>query len=336
MYQAQGGARVGGEALLIVGVIVQYAATRLALGGVRGDAVAPGHRALAQWLPIAATALAALAMRQPGVAIALVFGSSVACLSLVVGLSGYVSPPRQLPPTRRVWVLVLPAAILVMLAGFHGSFTWYHAIMLLIMGMAFLGVWTEPSAEEGVSAVDSQPDGGSRAGILIVAALAVAAIGAWAAARGAVVTGEHSRMLTGEFLGATVLSPLLLLPALGAGSIAAQRGHMGEVTSSLCGTVLLNLCALLPLIILANYLIEGFAHLHTAPGLRQAFAAAATPYPLVTWRVDSIVLIVLGFALIPIAMGRWLPERFESMLLVAVYAAYLAAETAVAARLVSG
>lgn len=329
MYQSEGGSRAAAEAMLIGGVLVQYVASRMALtAGARPDA--PGRRALAQWMPIAATALAALAMRQTAVAVALVFGSSVACLSLVPGLSGYVMPMQQLPPSRRLWVLILPVAVLLLLAGFHGSLTWYHAVMLLVMGAAFLGVWREPrEGNGGITTSETASRAPPAVWAYLIPALALAAVGAWLAVRGTVQTGETSRMLRSEFLATTVLSPLLLLPALGAGTMAAQRGQMGELTTALCGTVLLNLCLLLPTIILFNYLVGGLAHLHTARGLHDAFAtgAAATPFPLITWRLDSVLLVVLGFGLVPVATGRWMPERIEAILLVALYVAYLAAET---------
>jgi hypothetical protein len=88
--------------------------------------------------------------------------------------------------------------------------------------------------------------------------------------------------------------------------------------------VLLNLCLLLPIVILLNYVLAGVLH---------ASESRATPYPLIVWRVDTVMLVVLGFAIVPVAAGRWLPGRLESMLLVLAYAAYLVAETVVSARL---
>jgi len=80
-------------------------------------------------------------MGQVGVAIGLVFGSSVACLSLVMGLSSCFGGLRELPANSRLWLLVLPAALLVLMMGFHGSFTMAHGMMLLVMGATFLAVW---------------------------------------------------------------------------------------------------------------------------------------------------------------------------------------------------
>jgi Ca2+/Na+ antiporter len=335
MFQGESGGRVGAELLVIVGVIIQYAATRLALASwTRYDGYWPRRRALVQWLPICASTLAATAMGQVGVAIGLVFGSSVACLSLVMGLSSCFGGLRELPANSRLWLLVLPAALLVLMMGFHGSFTMAHGMMLLVMGATFLAVWIErPGSIGGVpiataTEISSPPRPPVSA---TVAAIILAVLGAWVAIRGTVMTGEHSRMLPADLLAATVLSPLLLLPALGSATTVAQRGQMGHVVTALCGTVLLNLCVLLPVVIFT----DGVHSLLTQPHVSEATAiigatVKTTPFPVVTWRVDTVVLVVLGFAMIPVSTGRWLPDRFESVLLIAAYIAYLFVKAIVA------
>jgi Ca2+/Na+ antiporter len=335
MFQGESGVRAGAEMLVIAGVIIQYAATRLALAAwTRYDGYWPRRRAVVQWLPICASTLVATAMGQVGVAIGLVFGSAVACLSLVMGLSSCFGGLRELPPNSRLWSLVLPAALLVLLMGFHGSFTFAHGLMLLLMGATFLAVWLErPGIVVGpplaspteAPAPPTAPVGAT------VAAIMLAGLGAWLAIRGTVSTGEHSRMLPADLLAATVLSPLLLLPALGSATTVAQRGQMGQVITALCGTVLLNLCLLLPIVIFADGIHGLLTHPHVSEVTALVGAAAkTTPFPVVTWRVDTVVLVVLGFAMMPVAAGRWLPDRFESVLLIAAYIAYLFVKAIVA------
>jgi Ca2+/Na+ antiporter len=338
MFPSDSGGRIGAELLVIVGVIIQYAATRLALAAwTRYDGFWPRRRALVQWLPICASTLAATLMGQAGVAIGLVFGSSVACLSLVMGLSSCFGGVRELPPNSRLWCLVMPAALLVLMMGFHGSFMLIHGAMLLIMGGAFLAVWVENPAPTGPPmAIPSETPAAPVQPIpATVGAILLAALGAWVAVRGAISTGEHSRMLPADLLAATVLSPLLLLPALGSATTVAQRGQMGHVVTALCGTVLLNLCLLLPLVIFSDWIHGIWTHPQLADAAAVVGAAArTTPFPVVTWRVDTVVLVVLGFALIPVATGRWLPDRFESVLLIAAYIAYLFVK-AIVARAIS-
>ncbi|HEY2589633.1 MAG TPA: hypothetical protein VGI81_28065 [Tepidisphaeraceae bacterium] len=321
MFQVHGGRSVGAEILLVGGVVIQYVATRLSMAAAgRRDGAAPGRMALAQWLPILATTLAAIALRQPEMALCLVFGSSVAALALVMGMTMYVAPPANPTPQWRLWAMVLPPSILLLLAGFRGQLTWFHAVMLLIMGAAFLSVWVERRPEHESAAFAADPPGNSPGAVLLIPALLLAGVGAYAAVRGAGLSA--GRLLTPDLMAATILSPLLLLPSLGVGTLLAQQGHTDRAITSLCGTVQLNLCLLLPVVVLVQYAI-GAVHGNADPMI----------YPLITWRVDTVLLVVLSFALLPVAAGRWMPERIEAALLVIVYIGYLFAETALSVRL---
>src|SRR5205085_4387027 len=88
-------------------------------------------------------------------AVAVIFGTSVSSLSLVLGLVTYMAPMNSIPPRRRCWPFVLPAALLVLVAGFSAQFNWLHALMLLVMGGAFYSVWDEPDVE--VTLVSANP-----------------------------------------------------------------------------------------------------------------------------------------------------------------------------------
>lgn len=319
MFQVHGGGRFSGEILLVGGVVLQYMATRLSMAALgRTDGSVPGWQAIAQWLPILATSIAAVAMHLPEMAICLVFGSSVASLSLVLGMISYVAPISPPMPERRLWPMVLPAAIFLLLAGFRGKFTWLHAVMLMGMGLAFLAVWTE-QPDPTTTPPGSRDQRPSKL-FLIIPAILLAGVGAAVTIYG--TTRSSSRILTPDLLAATILSPLLLLPMLGSGTVLAQNGHTDRAVTSLCGTVLLNLCLLLPAIVLVEY-ARGLHHGNAHP----------VAFPLITWRLDAVLLVVLGFALLPLAFGRWLPERIESVLLIMVYAAYLISETALSAKL---
>jgi Ca2+/Na+ antiporter len=302
--------------LIVLGVIMLYGATRLALSlWTDDDGIWPRRRAVTQWLPICATVIAALALKQPAIAIGLIFGSSVACLSLVIGLGSCFGMLTDVPPNSRVWPMVLPVVLLILMMGFHGSFTWVHGAMLLGLGAAILGVWLEkPQADRLIPLGDPRPPKPTR-GLLTIGACILAVAGGLLAVRG--LPGSATRLLTPDIAAATVLSPLLLLPALGAATTVAHRGQMGNVITAVTGTVLLNLCLLLPLVIFVGAGRALLGHMAIDS------AAAATTFPLIAWRVDTVLMVVLSFALVPIAAARWVPERFESMLLIGAYVAYL-------------
>jgi hypothetical protein len=309
-------AQLQARGMVVLGVIILYGATRLALAmWTDDDGLWPRRRALAQWLPICATVLAAVALNQPDIAIGLIFGSSVACLSLVIGLGSCFGMLTEVPHNSRVWPMVLPVGLLIMMMGFHGSFTWVYGAMLLGLGGALLGVWIEqPQADRIVPAGGSVPLKPGRLPLTLLA-LILAAVGGMLASHGTATSS--SRAITPDVMAATVLSPLLLLPAMGAATTVAHRGRLGNVITSVTGTVLLNLCLLLPLVIFAG---AARALIHHIP---LDAATATTVFPLITWRVDSVLIVVLSFALIPVAAARWVPERFESLLLIGGYVAYL-------------
>jgi hypothetical protein len=79
--------------------------------------------------------------------------------------------------------------------------------------------------------------------------------------------------------------------------------------------VLINLCLVLPVVVFTHHVVAGFApsvqsaELDKREVRRQRLPGRAAPYPMAAWRVDTVVLIVLGFALIPWSLGRWVISR---------------------------
>lgn len=293
------------------------------------DAKRPGLRALGYWMPIAATALAAALMNAPQVAVAVIFATSLGCLSLVFGVITYVSPPAEPMAPPRAWGFVLPTALLALVAGFGGQFTGVHAILLLLMGGAFLSVWLDqPGDLEGVldhyssdaAAADSELQ---RRVIQVVLAVALAAIGGIAGVLGMNISSHAGPALPPTALAATVLSPLLTLPILGPGAMLAQRGHASSIGSTLIGIVLLNLCALLPLVIIVWYVRVIGLHPGGFGNIVRGLREAGLPYAITVWRVDTVILTVLGFAAIPVGLGRWALGRLEALGLIIGYVAYL-------------
>ncbi len=108
--------------MLMIASGLLYGGSRLAVIALsRPDGADPGRRAMGQWIPIAATVLAAIIAHRADIAVALLFGSSVALLSLVLGLTTYVAPIQSTSPSRRVWPFVFAAALVTLMAGFSAS-----------------------------------------------------------------------------------------------------------------------------------------------------------------------------------------------------------------------
>ena len=340
-----GDGRVGTVLLLGVAGALLYAASRTAAAALAGRGpVRPGWRAVGHWLPIAATALVAAARGHADVAVALAFATSVACLSFVLGVLTYLAPMDQLPASRKAWPFVLPAALLALIAGFSGHVSWVHAVAMALLGTALASVWRDPALQEPPPPpspfADSQPRPNPTFPWLRVVELAVAValavVGGWYAVDGTVRAAAAARLFPAATLAVVILSPLVTLPMLNPAAPDAPSGQTASTVSTLVAVALLNLCALLPLL----SFLWLFKTAMAAPGDAAGVTAAATnpasvslfsflagskplPFPLASWRVDAVVLTVLGFVLIPVSLGRWELRRAEAVGLIVGYAAYL-------------
>ena len=367
--------------MLALGGLGLYIAARVgthALVGPRGfGGAAAGAIALGHWVPTAAVALTAVVAGPADVALGVTFATSVAAVSLAVGMTVFLVPSEPLPASRRAWPFLLPAALLVVVAGFGGALNLIHALMLAGLGLAVLGVWRGTAADDPAAAGDllaavhgtgPQAAGGraadaapayevagdpprpdhARAWRMLQWALAagLAVVAARAAVVGTIRTDATSLYLRAGILAAGAVSPLLVLPLLAVGTDLAQRNRSGEACSACVGLALLNQLVLLPLVVvswIAQSLWQtgwprggsdyGSARAAWYQPLSDAFMKVpSVPLPLSAWRIDSVVLVVLGFALLPAALGKWRLGRLEAVALIVGYAAYLAASAFLAVR----
>jgi hypothetical protein len=343
--------RNGTVLMVAVAAALLYVASRVAAAALAGRGTGrPGWRAVGHWLPIAAAALVAAARGHAAVAVALTFATSVCCLSFVLGVLLYLSPMNELPAARRAWPFVLPAALLSLIAGFSGHVSWLHALAMVLLGAALVSVWRDPALREPAAAVSPFASGPGpaarvpaawfRAAELALAA-ALALVGGWYAVDGVVRASATARLFPPATLTVVILSPLVTLPMLNPSPADAPRGETGATVSTLVAVAMLNLCALLPLLAIVWHVKTAWAGPAPVSGAAEVVsatrAAAADspslltllgrgsplPYPLPTWRVDAVVLTVLGFVLIPVSLGRWELRRAESAGLILGYAAYL-------------
>lgn len=144
--------------------------------------------------------------------------------------------------------------------------------------------------------------------------------------------GSRVARFSDVLLAVGVWSPVLLLPLIGAAATLAQKGRTTSVVGGAVTLTLINLCVILPTAIVAWYVMPivhyalagGPAVASTTRGV-EAGALQVTPlhFPMVTWRLDSVILLVLAVALLPVALGRWTIGRREGVALVVLYALYL-------------
>jgi Ca2+/Na+ antiporter len=334
-----------GGALLLTALaaVALFVASRTAAGVLGRSGARPGLRALGHWIPIAVTCAVALWLKHPEVAVALAFSTSVAALSFVLGVLTYMAPMDPPPASRRAWPFVLPAALLALVAGFSGQFNWVHALAMLVLGGAVYSAWREASAAGAAEPPYAEPAPVRPAWLSaaeIALSVALAIVGGWAAVTLASRAATTIPLVSTRLVAVAVLTPLLCLPMLGAAPPERAPAHTSSMASTLVALALLNLCCLVPLLTIAWQVGGGIAA--AARATDGAYAsnvlvsvgahAPAMPFPLATWRIDAVVLAVLGFALVPISLGRWQLGRWESIGLVAGYALYLAVSAAVSVR----
>ena len=312
--------------LLLLGMGVLYAASRLAVDALSRRS--PERISLGHWMPIAAVAGSAAARGLPQVAIGVVFGSTVAALSLAMGLVLYMAPPTDFPPSRRAWQFFLPGVLVPVLGGFAGSLNAVDALILLALGGVVRFVWWDPQ-NVSTSLPGPQPETSSKP-ILKAAqwllCIGLALLGARLVLLGSVSTEAESRALSAGLIASVIVSPILLLPMITSGTDLAQRRRSGDAASAMVGLAMLNLFLLLPLVIFFWY----FRAAVTGPmGWNAVWSRMdAIPISIRVWRIDGMALAILGLALIPVGLGRWVIGKLEATILVVGYAGYLAASAA--------
>jgi Ca2+/Na+ antiporter len=311
--------------------LVLYAASRAAVDALTPTAdPQPGRMALGQWMPIAWAALLSTAAGHAEIGVGLVFATSVAALALDLGVLTMLVPAMESPPlSARAWPFVLPAALVPLLAGFKSSLNLLHAAMMLALGLAIAVVWNAP--------IEPAPIARRRRvrGWQLLIAILLGAVGSWLAYQAVLAADAKTRVATSGLIAASVIAPLLALPMLGTGAIAGNNGRMAAVIGNLAGVVLLNLCLLLPLVIFTAYARQ--AIMVWRGGTHELFElweqVKPIAFPLGVWRIDNVLLVVLGMMMIPISLGRWTLDRGEGVALTFGYIAYLIAAAASVVRL---
>jgi len=330
------------RAMLLVGAVLLYVASRFAAQMLGGRNDSPGGMALGYWIPIAAAVIVAIFMRRGDWALSIIFATSVGCLSLLLGSICLLSPNSEASaPYRRFWPFVLPAALLALLVGFAGHLNWHHAVVLLIEGGVLLFVWQEISDGETAANEKIGPgrplekESGIFRAVNVGLCVLMAGVGAIAGDLGARGISRDFSELPNMTIVVAMLSPILMFPMLTGAAALARKDRASEAVTAGIVVVLLNLCLLLPAAVLLWYPAQAMSgdSIRTIHFDLGAFRnASPLPFGWITWRVDSVVLVVLSFALFPAAMGRWKLGRFEGLTLIAAYGVYVLMETAASLR----
>jgi Ca2+/Na+ antiporter len=320
-------------ALLFGGALGMLIAILAGVGVVLRPAVtSPGYRALTHWMPMAVAAVVCAGLGHPEMGIGIALGTSVAVLSSVVGFVGLAGTMETIPARAgRLWALLPVATLLTFAVGFQGNVGPFEALMLAAEGTLVLSVWVDERTHGGWAGDAKQEITRGREGTLwgwrvsqYIVALSLAGVAAWAATRGAEQLSRYDLRYSTNALAATLLSVALALPMVGTGMGLAGEGRTWVSLTAQVGVVFLNLCVLLPIVIL----IPEIAHWVAAKGM----AAAATQpmwqpvvFPRLNWRLDSLATVILSLMFFAMSSGRLKLDRRLAGGLIMGYCAYLMA-----------
>lgn len=148
-------------------------------------------------------------------------------------------------------------------------------------------------------------------------AAAVAGLGGWALIEGTGQLAERKAQATAGLLAAAVLGPATVMPLLGLATSRAADGHTYHALglcvrfSAAAALVVAPLGALVYLA--ASSLAAG------DPGVW----LGGMPFPATLFRVEAVLLAVVGALLLPLASAHLTPRRRDGLLLVGLYTLYL-------------
>ncbi len=141
-----------------------FACSRILSGTFVRPGGSPGGRAVGLFIPIAVSAVTAMLLGRPEIAVGIVFGSSVGAMTTVIGFAALANPIGGGPMRwRRVWCFPLAAALIALVAGFKGLFHWRDAIALFLEGIVVLSLWREVPVRR-VAAVSGEQSDSTGAG----------------------------------------------------------------------------------------------------------------------------------------------------------------------------
>jgi Ca2+/Na+ antiporter len=335
-----------GLPLIAMAGLALYIASKASVDALTaGDTNSPGRLAVAQWIPIAVVAMAAAFSGRMAIAVGLIFSTTVACLSLVVGAVALLGLTPVSAPSRRAWGMILPVGMLAFLSGFRGYLSLLNAAVLAILGVCVLLLWNDRKDPAIVPEPAPVVPIGRAMWIRstqFILAIALAGVGAWLAIYGVDRISARSEFTSAGLLTATLVSPLLVLPIIGTGTELSHHQKGPTAVGSAMGIALLNGCLLLPLVVLGAYGRQYVSQLtpvvtssttstNASVMVTSVSVTSSSPmvfapirFPYVVWRVDVVLWIALGLLLLPVALGRWSIGKSQGLLLMCGYAMYLA------------
>lgn len=306
--------------LLIVGLVLLIAGGEALVRGASTIATKLGISPLVIGLIIvsAATSAPELAVTigavlegEPGLAVGNVVGSNIANILLILGLSAVVAP---ILIKRQVVRFDIPVMVLLtvvaLLVSLDGKVDWFDGLLLLgglvthAVISVFLGrreVQVAKSTEESLP-LNATPVATWLAVVLLIGGVGLLVLGSQALVTGAVNIAT-ALGVSGLVVGLTIVAVGTSLPELATSLVAIRKGERDMAVGNIVGSNIFNL---------------GFVL-----GLSAIVFGDGIPVPPAAIALDIPLMLAAALALLPIAFTGFSIARWEGILFVALYTAYI-------------
>lgn len=311
MNALTGLALLGGFVALIVGgdVLVRGGSGLGAALRLSPQAIGLTVVAFATSAPELAVTLNASVSGSPGLAVGNVVGSNIANILLVLGGAAVVLPiVVRSSLVKREIPAVIAASILLLLLALDGRVSQLDGALLLITLTAFVGysllAGRRTTSNETPASVPAPPRQSAliRNLVLVAVGVALLVIGArWLVS--AATTIAAAAGLSDLIIGLTVVAVGTSLPELATSVLAGIRGERELAVGNVVGSCLFNIGA-----------VMGLA----------ALISGGVPVQAGALHFDLPVMIVVAVALLPVVFTGLAIARWEGLLFLAYYVAYLA------------
>jgi cation:H+ antiporter len=242
------------------------------------------------------------------IALGNVVGSNIANVLLILGIAAIIRPLRVKAQVIRIDIpIMIGVSVLALPILMNGRVSRVEGLGLLagiacytILSVVLARRETEPAVlTEYDRALSARPRSLGGQIVAILLGLSMLAIGSDLFVRGAVALATAVGY-SEAFIGLTVVAVGTSLPELFTSVVAAARGESDIAVGNVVGSNIFNLLAILG----------------TSALLRPIQAAGVS-------RLDYLVMLVAALVLLPFAWSKLRLSRWEALVLLAAYAAYL-------------
>lgn len=300
--------------LLAVGVVVLVAGGELLVRGGSGLGRALGLSPLLVGLTVVAFATSApeLAVSTdaalsgaPGLAVGNVVGSNITNVLLVLGLAALVLPVNVRAQLLSTDVPVMIAAsVLLLLLALDGTVSRLDGTVLVVALVVYV-VLSVRRARRRTGAGTGEPELRSRPLMdvgCVVVGVGLLVLGARLLVSAATTIAEAAG-ISDLVIGLTVVAIGTSLPEAATSVIAALRGERELAIGNVVGSNIFNATAVM--------------------GIAAAVAPGGVPVDAAAIRFDIPVMVVVAVALLPVIFTHGVIARWEAVVFLAYYAAYL-------------